>query len=120
MMQRFFLLIVLMFMLAACGDVAGNSSDTVEKYLEAKVSGNAELIGQLLCSEMESDLAREVASFASVDARLEGLSCSADGEIVSCEGEIVATYGTEDRAFPLSSYRVVQEDGEWRWCGESS
>lgn len=118
-MKRLFLLSFLLLSLAACGDVAGDPSDTVEQYLEAKVSSDSETLGQLLCSEMESDLAREVASFASVEARLENVSCTANGDIVTCEGSIVATYGTEDRDFPLSSYRVVQEDGEWRWCGEA-
>jgi hypothetical protein len=23
------------------------------------------------------------------------------------------------RAFPLETYSVVQEDGEWKWCGEA-
>jgi hypothetical protein len=42
-----------------------------------------------------------------------------DSDIVQCDGKIVATYGTEDTEFPLTSYRVVQEDGEWKWCGEA-
>jgi len=119
-MKQLVLLLVLLFALAACQDVAGDPSDTVVKYLQAKVSGDADTLGQLLCSDMESNLAREAASFASVDARLDNVSCTADGDIVTCEGAIVATYGTEDREFPLSSYRVVKEDGEWRWCGEAS
>ena len=119
LMKRFLLLPFLLLTLAACGDVAGDPSNTVESYLEAKVSGNSETLGQLLCSEMESDFAREVASFSSVDAHLENVSCTANSDIVACEGKIVATYGTEDRDFPLTSYRVVQEDGEWRWCGEA-
>jgi hypothetical protein len=118
-MKQFFILSFLLLVLAACGAVASDPSDTVEQYLEAKISSDSETLGQLICSEMESVLAREVASFASVEANLEGVSCIANGNIVTCEGAIVATYGTEDREFPLSSYRVVQEDGEWRWCGEA-
>lgn len=118
-MKKFGLLIFLLLVLAACGDVAGDPSDTVVKYLQAKVSSDSATLGQLLCSEMESDLAREAASFASVDAHLKDVSCTANGDIVSCKGSIVATYGTEDREFPLSSYKVVKEDGEWRWCGEA-
>jgi hypothetical protein len=38
---------------------------------------------------------------------------------VRCDGTIVALYGTEETEFPLTAYRVVQEDGEWRWCGEA-
>lgn len=119
LMKQLLLLSFLLLTLAACGDVAGDPSDTVEQYLEARVSGDSETLGQLLCSEMESQLTRETVSFANIEARLEGVSCSANGEIVTCEGKIVATYGTEDRDLLLSSYRVVQEDGEWRWCGEA-
>ena len=35
------------------------------------------------------------------------------------DGRIVALYGTEETEFPLVSYRVVEEDGEWKWCGEA-
>lgn len=118
-MRYALILTFLLLILTACGDVAGNPSTTVEQYLQAKVAGDREALGRLLCSEMEADLDREAASFASVEAELQGVSCSANGDIVSCEGTIVATYGREDREIPLSSYRVVQEDGEWRWCGEA-
>jgi hypothetical protein len=115
------LLVIVMLTLAACGDVAGDPSDTVERYIEAKATGDSDTISSLLCSELEADLQRESMSFASVEARTEGLTCSrVDGtDTVACEGAIVATYGTEDREFELGIYRVVQEDGEWRWCGEA-
>lgn len=114
--------IVSAFLMSACGGAtASDPSDTVEAYLEAKISSDSDAIAQLICSELEATIEGEAASFASVDARIDGLACTAneDNTLVSCEGEIVATYGTEDRTFPLASYRVVQEDGEWRWCGES-
>ena len=34
-------------------------------------------------------------------------------------GKIVALYGAQQTEFPLTTYRVVQEDGEWKWCGEA-
>ena len=112
---------VAILMLTACGEVAGDPSETVEKYITAKASADADTIAELLCSEKEADLNRESMSFASVEARIEGMSCSRVGETnsVSCEGAIVATYGTEDESFELGTYDVVLEDGEWRWCGES-
>ena len=60
-------------------------------------------------------------SFAAVDAKLDGMTCprQGDSDVVTCTGKIVATYGTEKTEFPLTSYRVVQEDGEWKWCGEA-
>jgi hypothetical protein len=118
------LFVLLLFILAACasGGVGGDPAETVERYLQAKVEGNRETVQGLLCAEMERNLDREAASFSGVDARLEGMDCTFDeaSSTATCTGEIIATYGTEDRRFPLSSYRVVQEDGEWKWCGETA
>jgi hypothetical protein len=44
---------------------------------------------------------------------------SLDGSKVKCDGKITAQYGNEKNEFPLVTYRVVQEDGEWKWCGET-
>lgn len=121
-MQRVSLAMVLVaFVLAACGDIAAKPEATVQRYLEAKVTSNQKQISNLICSEMESAIPREVGSFANVSARLDNAVCTREGttDIVACTGAILATYGNEDTAFPLSRYRVVQEDGEWRWCGEA-
>ena len=39
--------------------------------------------------------------------------------VVSCEGNIIATYSGEDAPFPLNArqYLSVEEGGEWRMCG---
>ena len=118
------LLLSLLFILvlAACGGgTAGDPAKTVESYLQAKADGDAETIQQLLCSEMEGVLERESRAFESVSGvHIEGMACTDEGGgKVSCTGAIVATYGTEDTEFPLTAYRVVEEDGEWKWCGES-
>lgn len=121
-MKLCILVIVVVMSLVACNSTgANNSASVVEDYLQAKVSSDEANITSLICSELESEINREVASFANVDASIENMACTVnDGdETVTCTGEIIATYGTEDREFPLSTYRVVQEDGEWRWCGES-
>ena len=117
-----FVLLMSAFVLAACGDadVAGDPSDTVIDYLEAKIAADEDALSGLLCADMEADLAREANSFTGVaDARLEGATCTfdEDSNIVTCEGAIVANYGQEDTEFPLTSYNVVQDDGEWKWCG---
>lgn len=115
-------ILFLILILAACGGgTAGNPAQTVENYLQAKADGDAETIQQLLCSEMEWVLERESRAFESVSGvHIEGMTCTDEGSgKVSCTGAIVATYGTEDTEFPLTAYRVVQEDGEWRWCGEA-
>jgi hypothetical protein len=51
------------------------------------------------------------------------MSCQRNGTegdytLVSCDGNIVATYNGEQREFPLTTYRVAEVDGEWKWCGE--
>lgn len=108
-------------LLAACNAGQGDPVETVETYLDAKVNGDAGVIAGLICAEMESFIERESRTFSSVsDVTLENMSCSFDGESrVTCEGSIVALYGTEEVDFPLTSYQVKQEDGEWKWCGEA-
>ncbi len=113
-----------LLLLAACGggNGAGDPAQTVEQYLQAKADGDADTIRALLCADMEQFLERESRTFDSVSGvHIDGMVCTRDGssDVVRCEGKIVATYGTEDTEFPLTSYRVVQEDGEWKWCGEA-
>jgi hypothetical protein len=118
-------LVICLLLLAACGggSSAGDPAKVVEKYLTAKVGGDGDTVRSLLCSAMEADKDREANAFTSVTgAKIEDMDCRRDGDtdIVVCAGKIVANYGTEDTDFPLSSYKVVQEDGEWKWCGESA
>jgi hypothetical protein len=117
------LILVVVCLLAACsGRGSIDSGATVERYLQAKVAGDGETIRRLLCHRMEVDYEREWRSFEAVsEAHLEGVACrpDADGSTVRCQGKIVAAYGTEQSEFPLSAYRVVWEDGEWKWCGEA-
>jgi hypothetical protein len=111
-----------MVMLAACasGGAGSDPAETVERYLQAKVDGDRAALQGLICAPMEQDLDREAASFSGVEAQLEGMDCTfnQDASTVTCRGEIVATYGGEERSFALTTYNVVQEDGEWKWCGE--
>lgn len=135
-MKRYTLLALLLtaLLLTACGgnEPSGNTSTqdkparAVEDYLENKISGDQAGIRAGLCSEMEAVLERELRTFESVsNALLENMSCAADDPtaesetLVRCTGQIVALYGTEETTFPLTSYRAVNEDGEWKWCGES-
>lgn len=113
--------------LVGCGSGGGSAgsgdpAQVVTDYFTAKIAGDETAIRDLLCSEMESVLEREVHSFDSVsDASLENAACTFDeaSSTVRCTGQISALYGTETTTFPLTNYRVVQEDGEWRWCGEA-
>lgn len=110
---------------APAGDEAAAA---VEAYLTAKVAGDAETMRPLLCAELESRLPGEAASFSAVTGvEIVEMACArnpaanAQGFMtVTCTGEIQAQYGAEAESFPLRTYRVVEEDGLWRWCGETA
>lgn len=117
----YFLLAGLIALTACAPDGgAGDPATTVIDYLDAKISSDRDTLSQLLCAEMEGALDREVMSFDGVEARLENAACRADTDAgrVTCSGSIMATYGGEDTDFPLGTYRIVQEAGTWKWCGE--
>ena len=117
------LLLVTLFLAACSSSSTSDPAQTVEKYMQAKADADADTISQLLCSEMESLFERESRTFESVTGvHIEGMDCQqvGDSQVVSCQGSIMATYGTEDTEFSLASYRVVEEDGEWKWCGEAA
>jgi hypothetical protein len=141
-MRYIFSMLLLIFTLTACGtnnattptapseqgntatqEVESPANDpavlAVEQYLQAKVEGDDEAIRGLLCAEREGDLQQEASSFDAVEATIEGMACTRDGDAVRCEGAIVADYGGENTEFPLAAYRVVEEDGVWKWCGET-
>jgi hypothetical protein len=120
------LAVITLLIVAGCApDVGGGEGDpapVVERYVRARVERDAAVIRGLLCSEMEAQAESEVQTFASVTGvEIEDMRCARrDGQnVVSCTGQIVAQYGAESTTFPLVSYRVVQEDGEWKWCGEA-
>lgn len=125
-MDKFKSVIVLLALLlglalTACGG-GGDPVQTVERYLQAKAASDGDTIRQLLCSEMEAFVERETRTFESVSGvEIQDMACEQTGDnTVSCTGKIVAEYGAETTEFPLTAYRVVQEDGEWKWCGESA
>jgi hypothetical protein len=122
-MKKVFFLFLILLGFTACSSGGSDPAETVEKYIQAKADADSSTLSQLLCSEMESILDRESHTFESVSGvHVEDMVCEqvGDSQIVSCQGKIVATYGTEDTEFPLASYRVVEEDGEWKWCGEAA
>jgi hypothetical protein len=121
-MKRLLLLLIGLLFITACSGSGNDPATAVKDYLSAKVAGDTDQIRALLCSEMESVLERETRTFDSVTGvEIEDMSCSQEGDspVVRCEGQIVALYGAEETHFPLVSYRVIEEDGQWKWCGEA-
>jgi hypothetical protein len=112
-----------LLLLQSCASENQQSPEKVViDYLQAKINRDGETIQKLLCAEMETYLEREMHTFETVsDAELRDTVCSwEDGsDVVRCEGKIVASYGQEQTEFPLGAYRVVEDDGEWKWCGEA-
>jgi len=119
-------------LLAACGGGDNNSAqnggdapaEAIESYLQARVDSDADGLREYSCADWESQVTLEANSFRGRDAQLEDMSCStretADGEgVVECDGVITASYQGEQSAFDLGNYRVVEEDGLWKMCGEA-
>lgn len=117
-------LLLMIFCLCSCSQAIDESdpSDMVIQYFQAKVAGDKDALQGLLCSELESTLNAEARSFSTVKAELVDATCNfkADNQVVACAGVIVADYNGENTEFQLTSYRVVQEDGAWKWCGEAT
>jgi hypothetical protein len=122
-MKRIAAAILLLCMAIACAKGPdGDPSQVVELYLQAKIERDAESIQRLLCSEMEIYYQRELHTFETVTGvTIQDMNCQRrdQSDVIQCQGKIIAVYGGEQRNFPLGSYRVVQEDGEWKWCGEA-
>ncbi len=127
-MKRFCIGLCLLFglMLTACGGGSATTSNddagkVVVQYLQAKIDSKRDTLQSLLCASQEANLDREAQSFSGVKAHLDNVTCQKDGNAntVTCTGAIVAEYNGENTDFPLTKYNVVQEDGQWKWCGEA-
>lgn len=118
-----FLFISIILVLAGCATEA-NPSDTIMKYLEARLDSNVDQLRDLSCADWESQIALQASSFQSIDARLEDASCQVGGTdgdmtIVECTGKIVYDYDGERNERELGNFLVTQENGEWKMCGEA-
>lgn len=93
-------------------------------YLLARVAADAGQMQALSCSAWDGQAALQAQSFRAMRAELQGVSCSTvqQGEtsaIVSCGGQIQTEYNGETRQWPLGSYQMTLEGGQWRMCGEA-
>jgi len=106
----------------ACASTTADPAPTVERYIQARVDSDEETIRALICADMEAMIEIETLTFQGIEGvELVDMSCqqSNDSDVVACNGRITALYGSEVSEFPLTNYKVVQEDGEWKWCGEA-
>lgn len=110
--------------LTACGGGEHPAAAAMEAFVHALADKNEAQYVTLTCADYELDALLEYDSFGLVKTHIEGLDCQAvsvygDTAEVTCQGEIVATYGNEDRTFELSErrYQVVKQDGQWLACG---
>ena len=122
-LHRLLFLLSLVVLAAACSQT-GNPGDAMRKYLEARVAADANVIRGLSCAAWEGQAAMQADSFRSMNAQLQDVTCTKSGEdgdvtLVTCGGQIVTSYNGEDRSWELGTYRMVQEDGEWKMCGEA-
>jgi hypothetical protein len=115
----------LFFLLAACStDMNDAAVNAVETYVQALADKNADQMIAASCAAWEESAQMELDAFVGVETRVENMACAATGTegvytLVTCTGEIVATYGAEDRDFPLDTtpFQVKEEGGEMRVCG---
>jgi len=118
------LISVLAAALSACSGGKHPAAASVEAFLDALVNKDEARMVTLTCQSYETDALLEYDAFSLVKTRLEGLDCQAassdeDRATVSCQGTIIATYGSEDQNFELSErvYQVVNLGGDWLVCG---
>lgn len=134
MLRSIVLLMGLMLVIVGCVDNAASNqsadedsdpaAEVIERYLKARVDSDEDALRENACADWESQVTLEANSFRGRDAQLEDMSCatreSAGGEgVVECEGVILASYQGEQSEFELGNYRVVEEDGVWKMCGEA-
>lgn len=111
-------------LLTACGGGEHPAVVAVETFVQALVDKDEAQYVSLTCVDYELDALLEYDAFSLVKTHVEGLECQTvnlDGDKaeITCQGEIVATYGDEERTFGLSErrYQVVNQEGQWLICG---
>ncbi len=116
--------IVMLLILGGCQQ-ASNPGDVTLKYLQARVANDVTTIRNLSCAAWEGKAEAEAASFRSMQATLDNVTCKqsgtdGDATLVTCTGNIVTSYDGENTPRPIPVYRMTQEDGQWKVCGEGS
>ncbi|HOD04413.1 MAG TPA: hypothetical protein PKH92_05135 [Anaerolineaceae bacterium] len=118
-------LICVILACAACTPEKSEAAQTIEVYLQALVDKDETRLVALTCPDYEMDALLELDAFQNVVTTLEGLACEETGTegdytLVNCEGQIMASYGAEQRQFDLSerTYRLLSSADGWLVCGD--
>jgi len=116
-------LLIVVLVVAACGS-QDSPIAAVQNYLNARVAADDTKMVALTCKDQESLAETEAASFKSMNAKLDSVSCAqagTDGQftVVACQGSILTTYNgeTTTRTLAGKNFRTIQEDGQWKVCG---
>jgi hypothetical protein len=112
------------FFLTGCQASQSGAASAIQKYLQARAASDVDQMTLLSCPAWEAQARVEAASFKSMNAKLDGVTCQVSGgdgssTLVTCQGKIVTTYQGEARQWAVGDhpFKVVQDDGEWRMCG---
>jgi outer membrane lipoprotein-sorting protein len=127
-MRRFTFFLILLALLSAVVSActaAPQASTAMEEYLKALVAKDGNRLSTLSCGAWEADAQQTLDSFAGVEAKLADVVCKqtgTDGDkaLVTCTGNIVATYNGENQNFDLSTstYILTKQNDEWLVCGQ--
>jgi len=123
-LRRWLIVFFIAGVLTACSSGKHPAAKSVEALLQALVERDEAHLLTYTCPEFEEEALMEYDSFSLVKTRLEGLDCKlveqeGDQAKVVCQGQIIATYGSEDQTIELNNrtYQVIKRSGEWLVCG---
>ena len=113
--------------LSACGQQQDSATSAVQNYVNARVAADETKLKSLTCKDKEDQAETEAASFKSMNAKLDGLTCTENGTdgqytVVACQGTITTTYNGEStpRSLAGRNFLTIKEDGQWKFCGYQS
>src|SRR5206468_12834353 len=103
------LALILVIFLSGCQ--AGQAGQTgaasaIQKYLQARAASDVDQMTLLSCPAWEAQARVEAASFKSMNAKLDAVTCQVSGSdsgstLVTCQGKIVTTYQGEARQWSV-------------------
>ena len=126
MMRRWVLrgMLGVLFLAACANEQDAPPGDAVIAYLNALLSGDEAALVNGVCADWEADALRDLDAFTGVTGELADAACTTAGTegqftLITCTGEMVLDYRGEVRTRSLEgqTYRVSQENGEWKMCG---